>query len=221
MITTRYYKLNKSLDSFADYSVFRRAGLEPKNKIENLRSEIINYKNRLQQSSKKQISELQSLLVKDNRNYTHNIVLPSGDFYNLTWSLLKAKKVITENNIIPQKLSVKMLSECIAPGAVEQHHLELTRKNDKPIIIVELQKNTLNAHYPYIIIDGNHRLTVNILKNEQYIQGFLIPENVHFEALSSELDLVLYKIHCNKHIMLDYLFGTISKEVMENMLFEV
>jgi t-SNARE complex subunit (syntaxin) len=92
MITTRYYKLNKSLDSFADYSIFRRAGFEPKNKIENLRSEIIHYKKRINQASKKHISELQELLKKDQENYTHNIVLPNGDYYNLTWNILKTKK---------------------------------------------------------------------------------------------------------------------------------
>jgi hypothetical protein len=128
---------------------------------------------------------------------------------------IKNKKIITENNINPQIFSVKMLSDCIAPGAVEQHNLDLNRKNDSPIIIVELQKHMLNAAYPYIIINGNHRLTVNILNNDQVIQGFLLPQNIHFKALTSELDIVLYKIHCNKHIMIDYLFGTISKETMK------
>jgi hypothetical protein len=88
---------------------------------------------------------------------------------------IKNKKIITENNINPQIFSVKMLSDCIAPGAVEQHNLDLNRKNDSPIIIVELQKHMLNAAYPYIIINGTHRLTVNILNNDQVIQGFLLP----------------------------------------------
>lgn len=221
--TARYYKLNKSLDGFADYSVFKRNGCEPKNKIENLRSIIINYKRRINEASKNQIKDLQELLLKkENENYTHNIVLPNNDYYNLTWSISKAKKIIMDNKITPKTYSVSELYNYIAPGAVEKNNLDISYRNENPIIIVELQKYLLmDKPKPYVIIDGNHRLSVKNENNAKEIKGYLLHENIQIEALSSELDRILYKVHHNKHVMIDFLFDSITKEEMNESLFEI
>ncbi len=228
-----YHQIDNFLDSFADYSILKKNGLEPINTLEDLPRIIKKYKRKISEATKKQgfdkfnsgasMDDLLNLYtqVGTDETYTHNIGLPNGDFYNLSWSIPKTEKVIKKHKLNPKSFKIKDIEHCIAPGAVNKNTLDLDRFNEEPIFIVELDERVFMSRPPYIIIDGNHRLACQSLRGNKEIRGYLLSKDIQHEAFLGELDLKLYQIQCNIHIIMDYLFSHISKNEMKRTLIPI
>jgi len=233
MVLMEYHQIDNFLDSFADYSMLNQNGLEPINTLDDLPRIIRKYKRKITEATEKQGFDKFSLDVSTeellniysqvgtDENYTHNIGLPNGDFYNLSWSIPKAEKIVKKHKLGPISFKINHIECCIAPGAVNKSSLDLDIVNEKPIFIVELDERVFMERPPYIIIDGNHRLACQSLRGDEEIKGYLLSKDIQHEAFLGELDLKLYQVQCNIHIIMDYLFNYISKSEMKKRLIPI
>lgn len=153
------------------------------------------------------------------QTFTQIIDLPNGDFYNINWSVTKAMQVIETYDLPPISFFVNVVSDGIAPGAIEPHRLKAAENSTDPIFIVSYP--LINTRTQMIVIDGNHRLMNKIQNGEERIIGFHLDEQYQDKALASELDRTLYKVHYNLGVIINYMVGDINKSKLNNSLFHV
>ncbi|MCD8500813.1 MAG: hypothetical protein LRY71_02945 [Bacillaceae bacterium] len=228
MLTSDRYQIEDFLESIADKSIFEMNNLLVKNDYPKLRQTIDRYKNKLEEAAKEPMDEIKEVLNSNklihiiDRNaqtFTQTIDLPNGDFYNITWSVTKAMNVVETYDLPLISFFVDVVSDGIAPGAVEPHRLKAVENSTEPIFIVSYP--LLSTRTQMVVIDGNHRLMNKIQKGEDRINGYYLDKSYQDKALAGELDRTLYKVHYNLGVIINYMAGDISKSKLNKNLLHV
>lgn len=228
MITNEDFQINNLLDSVANKSIFEINNLTIKNTYPKLEQTIKRYKTKLEAASNEPADEIKDLLKTDNaminidsnaQSFTQTINLPNGDFYDITWSVNKAIKVVETYSLPPISFFTDVISDGIAPGAIDPERLKGAQNNHNPILVVRYP--LLNTRTKMIVIDGNHRLMNKIQKGEKEIRGYFLDVEHQEKALAGERDRTLYKIHYNLGIIINYMVGDFSKSKLNKHLLNI
>ncbi|MUV37135.1 hypothetical protein JNUCC1_00941 [Lentibacillus sp. JNUCC-1] len=228
MITSDRYQINDFLESIANKSIFKLNGLSIKNEYPRLRQTIKKYKKKIEEAAKEPMDEIKDIMNSDSvirvidgntQTFTQTIDLTNGDFYNITWSVTKAMEVVDTYDLPPMSFFVNVISDGIAPGAIESQRLKAVANSKDPIFIVSYP--LLNTRTQMVVIDGNHRLMNKILSGEERINGYYLDNQYQDKALAGELDRTLYKVHYNLGAIINYMVGEINKSKLNKSLLRV
>jgi hypothetical protein len=224
--------MEKFLSSISDLSFFKSKGVKIVNQFPDLPRIIEKYHSRLEKAKDsnpfdeitvpKSANEAKTLLNKywNSQYYEQKIDLPVGnDFYTVRWSVPKAQEVIKTYNIGEIKFFTNVVSEGVTKDTINQNFLETAYKNEDPIIVVRYP--LLSTRTQLLVIDGNHRVISRSEKGEQYTKGYLLDTKFQEKALAGEMDRVLYRIHYNIGMIVNYLMGEFTKTKMKSSFLDV
>lgn len=232
MITDQPYKMDGFLSSVENLSIFEVFNVKVKNDYNKL-PKIVKKCRRILEEAQKQprfdeiptipenedeyLEVISRLGLEDAQEYEHQVSLPFGDdFYNITWSINKAKKVILKYKIEPMQFLVNYIADGLAPGSVDITYINKARGNQEPIIAVKYP--LINSYSRMIVIDGNHRLAASIQDKKQFISGYSLNPTQQFEVLAGPLDRAVYTVHNNLGMIIEYMIGNISKSKLKQSL---
>ncbi|MDP1509358.1 hypothetical protein L8C07_01050 [Paenibacillus sp. CMAA1739] len=168
-----------------------------KNECPKLKSLFDDYRRRLDELK----TEQEEPLTDNTEHYMQIIHLTKKSYYTITWNIETLKKVAQRN--FPEKPNMNFylpnLSKCVKKSGIEEKRIPVALNNMEPIIVGYMSGI---QDIPFIIIDGNHRVISKHSKGQEYFHGYLLKPEMHVEAMATNLDKLLYKIHhnINKHL---------------------
>lgn len=210
-MSNKKYKLKDLFDSEFMNTALNLYSFMPKNNYPELQQVLTTYKNKLKRTPR------HSGKLKFGETFTQKIFYNNENFYLVSWSIPKVNKVIAKYEISLCRFALKEIISVVDHAGINKSHLEFARKNNSPIFI---------ASYPpiknkdkFLIIDGNHRVTSKYENGQETIPGYWLKPEQHIQAMRSELDRILFKIHSNYYMIASYLGGLISKKELDESLY--
>lgn len=194
-------------------TVLKLYGLIPKNDYHELNQLLIIYKNKLKKTHKNRGS------LKFGETFTQKIYYNDKNFYVISWSIPMVKKVIAQCEPPLYKYALKEIIDIVDNAAINESHLGFALNNNAPIFIASYPP--LMAKEKFLIIDGNHRVTSKYKNGQETIHGYWLEPEKHLQTMRSELDRILFKIHCNYFMIVSYIGGIISKNELEEALYRL
>ena len=188
-------------------------GFSKKNDYPSLSRELKRYKSRLK------IPPKISGFFNFGENFIQKIEIDNNNFYEVTWSILVAKKMIKKYTPPLLEFSLKEIINLVDQRWINESHLSIALNNNAPIIM---------ASYPpmvtkdkVLIIDGNHRVTSKYKDGQKKILGYMLEPQQHLKAMITEAHRRLYKIHANYYKIASYIGGTISEKELNETLYQL
>jgi hypothetical protein len=214
LLVEKPFYLDGYFNSFKNLQFFT-GGTRAVRMYPRLKEELRSYKRKLNKVAIQRIDgfqpnmSIQQILevLNNDRNaqvYTTVVHLPPKDFYQVSWTISKAKEVIENHNLPIIDFNVDILSREIDIDSLNHSHLNNTLNNNDPVIVVRYPVTNMNSG-GLIVIDGNHRVYSRKINSIPTVKGYLLDVDHQYEALSGEFDRTIYKIHSNIHYMLDYM----------------
>lgn len=125
-----------------------------------------------------------------------------NDFYEISWSIPKAEKIINKYNIKDKIISPNLLYSDFNRIDINSEKLkELENKNSslfEPIIVVFYLP--INK---FIVIDGNHRLCEVMKRKEKSIRAYILAPHSNLLTMN-ERNYKLYTFHHNLVVLYSY-----------------
>lgn len=158
-----------------------------------------------------------NVLTINGEVFTQEFFIDEYNYYFINWCIPTAKKLILENELKPVKIDFKGIIDQVRRNEIDQNYLPIALKNEQPIII---------AYYPMcpqpsVVIDGNHRVLAKYDAGEKTINTFDLPPHIHLQAMTSELDRLLYKIHHNLSCIAESIAGNLPAKDVKRKLFTI
>ena len=185
-------------------------GLTEKVKYPDLQLVLQEYKNKLKKTPKF------SRLWNFGQTYREKIEIDAQNFYVVSWSVTAAKKVIKKHAPHLSKFQLDEIIQLVNPNYINKSHLAVAYNNNSPIFVAAYPQAVNNK---LVIIDGNHRVTVKHQHGLQEIPGYLLEPHQHLQAMVSETQRTLFKIHFNYYQLAAYIGGVISQKELEDTLY--
>lgn len=125
--------------------------------------------------------------------FSKDFNLPFNSYYELTWNIDEARRIIKANKLDSSKIKIKDLVDSATINSVHPEKFESSLKDYSPIIVAIIP----HIDPPYVIIDGNHRVNSRIYSNIHEISGYMLEPKLHHQALVSLVDKRYHAIHFN------------------------
>jgi len=119
--------------------------------------------------------------------------LAGGGFYVANWVIPLAVKIAREVGLRPVEVDLRTLVENMRDNTLDPRFFAKAASNHEPLVVVEYPLLVP----PQVIIDGNHRAALRVLKRQFKALGYVLPPDLHLQAMAGEVFRVLYKIHHN------------------------
>ena len=158
-----------------------------------------------------------NVLTINGEVFTQEFFIDEYNYYFINWCIPTAKRLILENQLKPVKIDLKGIIDQVRKNEIDQKYLPIALKNEQPIII---------AYYPMcpqpsVVIDGNHRVLAKSEAGEFTINAFDLSPHIHLQAMTSDLDRLLYKIHHNLTSIGESIAGYLSAADLKRKLFTI
>lgn len=209
------YRLEDTFNAMLDLSILQ--GNPVVNHYPALPSVIEKYRNYLS-NVEQSISSRKGAQDYLDQEYTQEITAKGNDIYEVRWLVGKAKQLIHNYQLPLYRFSLDWAINLVDQLNINQSHLKYALNNEAPIIIVQYLVAQPHEH---LAIDGNHRVFAKFKSKKTFIDGYVIPHKLQLEALATELDRALYKVHYNMGIIVNHLLGIADKKKMHEILFPI
>ena len=158
-----------------------------------------------------------NVLTINGEVFNQEFFIDEYNYYFINWCIPTAKRLILENQLKPEDIDLKGIIDQVRRNEIDQNYLPFALKNEQPIIV---------AYYPLcpqtkVVIDGNHRVLSKYDAGEQTIKAFDLFPHIHLQAMTSNLDRLLYKIHHNLTWLGESIAGHLSAEDLQRKLFTI
>lgn len=175
----------------------------------NLGQEFSNYKKCLKDTL------ASNVLTINGEVFTQEFFIDEYNYYFINWCIPTAKRLILENHLKPVKIDLTGIIKQVRKNEINQDYLPIALKNEQPIII---------AYYPMcpkpsVVIDGNHRVLAKSNAGKSTIYTYDLSPHIHLQAMTSDLDRLLYKIHHNLMCIGESIAGYLSAADLKRKLF--
>lgn len=149
--------------------------------------------------------------------YSQSVKIDECNNYLMAWNIASAKKIIKRNQIPVRELFLLDIVTMVDQECINRTHLEVSLKNNAPIIVALYPP--LHTEPKLFIIDGNHRVIAKLEAGQEEIPAYVLTPDQHLKALIGEGYRLLYRIHYNYYLIVCYMGGVITEEVLEQSMY--
>lgn len=203
--------LKNLFDSGYIDNILKIAGLEKVREYPEISEMLAGYRKKLKRTL------AFSIPFSIGETYAQCVKIDEHIHYQMAWNVSAAKELIRHNGLQVSSFPLKHVISRVDQKCINKSHLEVALQNSSPIIA---------ALYPplfkepkFYIIDGNHRAVAKFAAGQMNIPVYVLMPDLHLKAVIGEGYIMLYKIHYNYNLLVNYLGGVITRERMEQSLY--